>query len=70
MLSQSGRKNPSCSDVVAVAESARDAQNLIAVLEGRIIDQPVDMHTFGNRSRFFKGERRFLIAIGAGSSKD
>ena len=56
--------------VVAVAESARQAENLESLEQPGLLQQAVDVERFGLRPRFLEGEGGFLVAVGAGGSQD
>src|SRR4029453_6094423 len=57
-------------DVVAIAEAAWDAQNLILRSEPRIFEQGIQVHRVGSCTGRLEGERRFAVAVGAGGTED
>ena len=66
VLSHPSGENSAGRDVVSVTKPAGYAKDLVAVLEGLVLDQPIDVDAFGNRSRPLEGVGGFFIAIGAG----
>ena len=57
-------------DIVAVAEPARQDQDLRLLEAGRIFAESVDVDAFRDGPRGFEGERGLRIAIGAGRPED
>ena len=70
MLSQPSGKYPSSGNIVAIAESTRNAEDLITILESWVLNQSIDMNPFGHRTGLLEGKLGFLIAVGAGGSKN
>ena len=56
--------------VVAVAESAGDAEDLELLEERGLFQQPVDVQGFGLRAGLLEGEGGFGVAVGAGGAED
>ena len=58
------------SDIVAVAEASGQAQDLRVRNQAGRFDQLIDVLVRHPSTRFFKSKSGFLIAVGAGRSKD
>ena len=56
--------------VVAVAESARQAEDLEPLDQPGVLQEAVDVQRFALGPRLLEGERAFLVAVGAGGSQD
>ena len=56
--------------VVAVAESAGNAEDLELLEERGLFQKPVDVQGFGLCAGLLEGEGRFGVAVGAGGAKD
>ncbi len=69
MANQIG-KDSAGGDVVAEAESTRDAENLILTIETWLFEQAVDVQRVGASAGEREGVRSFSIAVGAGSTED
>ena len=64
------RENLAGRHVVAEAESARNAQDLEAVQQTRVVQQAVDVQGFGLRSGGLEGEGGFVVAVRARGTED
>ena len=63
-------QNASGGHVVAVAEAARDTQDLIGGQLRRLFQQPADVQRFGFGPGLLEGEGRFQIAVRARGPQD
>jgi len=57
-------------DVVAVAEAARDRQDLVPIQQGWLGEQLINVYELAGGSGLFEGERGFAVAVGAGGTED
>jgi len=64
------RENPPAGDVVAVGESARDAEDLEVVGKRRLLCQGMHVHAAGDRAGPLEGVGRFMVAVGARCPQD
>jgi hypothetical protein len=64
------RQNATGSDVVPVAESTGETEDLEIPQQLRPFEQPIDMRELGVCPRCFKRESCFLIAIGTGGTQN
>jgi hypothetical protein len=64
------RQNSAGGDVVAVAESTGQTEDLVAARQSRVFHQSPDVDAFGDRTGQLKGMSGFDIAVGTGSTQD
>ena len=57
-------------DVVAVGKASRDAEDLEVVGRRRLLGECPHVHPPGEAAGAFEGERRFMVAVGAGGTQD
>src|SRR5262245_2007781 len=57
-------------DIVAIAEPARNRQDLIVGGQPRVFQQAIQVHHIGLATRRLTRKRRFLVTVGARSTQD
>ena len=70
MMADLIRQNAAGGDIVAVTESAGDAEDLVIGGQLWLFEELVDMHHSRFSARLFKSECGFVIAVGAWSSRE
>src|SRR5262245_36828854 len=63
-------KNPTCRDVIAIAEPARDGQHLVIRGQPRLLQKSIEMHHFRPPACRLESKRRFLVAVRARGTQD